>query len=68
MRFNDIINAEEEIEKEVDPEVAFFGDLRRKRLTLEHINQLRKVRDLRDYENKQRLKFVKTMYARPPAT
>jgi hypothetical protein len=68
MRFNDIINAEEEIEKEIDPEVAFFGDLRRKRLTLEHINQLRKVRDLRDYENKQRLKFVKTMYARPPAT
>jgi hypothetical protein len=55
MRFNDIINAEEEIEKEIDPEVAFFGDLRRKRLTLEHIN-------------KQRLKFVKTMYARPPAT
>jgi len=68
MRFNDIINAEEEIEEEIDPEVAFFGDLRRKRLTLEHINQLRKVRDLRDYENKQRLKFVKTMYARPPAT
>jgi hypothetical protein len=68
MRFNDIINAEEEIEKEIDPEVAFFGDLRRKRLTLEHINQLRKIRDLRDYENKQRLKFVKTMYARPPAT
>lgn len=68
MRFNDIINAEEEIEKEIDPEVAFFRDLRRKRLTLEHINQLRKIRDLRDYENKQRLKFVKTMYARPPAT
>ena len=68
MRFNDIINAEEKIEKEIDPEVAFFGDLRRKRLTLEHINQLRKIRDLRDYENKQRLKFVKTMYARPPAT
>ena len=68
MRFNDIINAEEEIEKEIDPEVDFFGDLRRKRLTLEHINQLRKIRDLRDYENKQRLKFVKTMYARPPAT
>jgi hypothetical protein len=67
MRFNDLINQQDEIEEEIDPEVAFYGDMRRKRLTLEHVNRLRKVRDLRDYENKQRLKFVKTMYARPPA-
>jgi hypothetical protein len=67
MRFNDLINQQNEIEEEIDPEVAFYGDMRRKRLTLEHVNRLRKVRDLRDYENKQRLKFVKTMYARPPA-
>jgi hypothetical protein len=67
MRFDDLINQQDEIEKEIDPEVAFFGDLRRKRLTLEHVNRLRKIRDLRDYENKQRLEFVKKMYARPPA-
>jgi len=67
MRFDDLIRAENEIEEEIDPEVAFFGDLRRKRLTLEHVNRLRKIRDLRDYENKQRLTLVKKMYARPPA-
>ena len=67
MRFNDLINQQNETEEEIDPEVAFYGDMRRKRLTLEHVNRLRKVRDLRDYENKQRLVFVKKMYARPPA-
>jgi hypothetical protein len=67
MRFDDLIRAENEIEEEIDPEVAFFGDLRRKRLTLEHVNRLRKIRDLREYENKQRLTLVKKMYARPPA-
>jgi hypothetical protein len=67
MRFNDLQKASDEIEKEVDPEVAFYGDLRRKRLTLEHVNKLRKVRDLREYETKSKLKFIKSMYARPPA-
>jgi hypothetical protein len=65
MRFNDLITAEDEVENEIDPEVAFYGDLRRKRLTLEHVNRLRKIRDLRDYENKQRLELVRKMYARP---
>lgn len=67
MRFNDLQKANDEIEKEIDPEVAFYGDLRRKRLTLEHINKLRKVRDLREYEKKSKMKFIKQMYARPPA-
>jgi len=67
MRFDDIRNNQEEIEEEIDPEVAFFGDLRRKRLTLEHVNRLRKLRDLRQYEDTQRLDLVKKMYARPPA-
>jgi hypothetical protein len=67
MRFNDLIRAENEIEEEIDPEVAFYSDLRRKRLTLEHVNRLRKLRDMRDYENKQRLTLVRKMYARPPA-
>jgi hypothetical protein len=67
MRYNDLITAEEEIEAEVDPDVAFYGDLRRYRLTLEHVNRLRKLRELRNYENKVRLDLVKKMYARPPA-
>jgi hypothetical protein len=65
MRFNDLMANQNEIDEEVDPEVAFFGDLRRKRLTLEHVNRLRKIRDLRKYETKQRLKLVQKMYARP---
>jgi hypothetical protein len=67
MRFNDLTQYQDEIEEEIDPDVAFFGDLRRKRLSLEHVNRLRKLRDLRDYETKQRLELVKKMYARPPA-
>ena len=65
MRFNDLMANQDEIDKEIDPEVAFFGDLRRKRLTLEHVNRLRKIRDLRKYETKQRLQLVNKMYARP---
>lgn len=67
MRFNDLTLLQNEIEEEVDPDVAFFSDLRRKRLSLEHVNKLRKLKDLREYESKQRAKLVKQMYARPPA-
>jgi hypothetical protein len=65
MRFNDLLEIEDEIETEIDPDVAFYGDMRRKRLTLEHVNRLRKLRDLRKYEESQRLDLVKKMYARP---
>jgi hypothetical protein len=65
MRFNDLIANENDIDQEQDPEVAMYGDLRRKRLSLEHVNRLRKIRDLRKYETKQRLKLVQKMYARP---
>jgi len=65
MRFNDLLEIKDEIESEIDPDVAFYGDMRRKRLTLEHVNRLRKLRDLRKYEESQRLDLVKKMYARP---
>ena len=65
MRFNDLLRIEDEIEAEIDPEVAFYSDLRRQRLTLEHVNRLRKLRELREYETRNRLEFVKKMYARP---
>ena len=65
MRFNDLMANQNDIDEEIDPEVAMFGDLRRKRMTMEHVNRLRKIRDLRKYETKQRLQLVKKMYARP---
>jgi hypothetical protein len=65
MRFNDLMANQNDIDEEEDPEVALFSDLRRKRITLEHVNRLRKIRDLRKYEDKQRLQLVKKMYARP---
>lgn len=65
MRFNDILQHQEEVEAEIDPDVAFYSDLRRHRLTLEHVNRLRKLRELREYETKNRLELVKKMYARP---
>jgi hypothetical protein len=65
MRFNDLLEIKDEINSEIDPDVAFYGDMRRKRLTLEHVNRLRKIRDLRKYEESQRLNLVKKMYARP---
>lgn len=68
MRFNDLIANQNDIDEEQDPEVAMYGDLRRKRLSLEHVNRLRKIRDLRKYETKQRLKLVQKMYARPQET
>jgi hypothetical protein len=67
MRFTDLVEINDEIDAEIDPEVAFYSDLRRHRLTLEHVNRLRKLRELREYENTERLKIVKQMYARPPA-
>lgn len=65
MRFDDILKFEEENEAEEDPEVAYYSDFRRHRLTLEHINRLRKLKELREYETKDRLELVKKMYARP---
>lgn len=67
MRFNDLIGIQDQIEAETDPDVAFYGDRRRQRLTLEHVNRLRKLRDLRKYEQSTRLDLVKKMYARPAA-
>lgn len=65
MRFDDILKNQDEIDAEIDPDVAFYSDLRRHRITLEHVNRLRKMRELREYENKSRLELLKKMYARP---
>ncbi len=41
-------------------------DLRKTRLTLGMINNLRKAGDTRETEQKEHLEFVKIMYAPPP--
>jgi hypothetical protein len=43
-----------------------LGDLRKTKLTLRQINQLRRLNDVRQYEFKEKLKKVQTQYA-PPA-
>ena len=40
-------------------------DTRRPRLTLRHINKLRKVRELKKLEDGERKKFIPVMYANP---
>ena len=45
-----------------DYSVAELEDTRRPRLTLRHLNKLRKVRELRKMEQATHKEFVKTMY------
>lgn len=45
---------------------ADLEDTRRPRLTLRHLNKLRKVRELRKMEKATHKEFVKTMYGAPP--
>lgn len=43
------------------------GDLRKSRLTLKMINELRKAAETHEQEKKQDLVLVQAMYATPPA-
>jgi hypothetical protein len=43
-----------------------INDLRKTRLTLRQLNKLRKMNDIRAYEQKEKLKLVRQQYA-PPA-
>ncbi len=42
-------------------------DTRRPRLSLEHLNKIRKMREIRKLETEQRKELYKVIYARPPA-
>ena len=44
-----------------------LGDLRKTRLTLRHLNKLRKMNDVRAFEYKEKLKLVRQQYAPAPA-
>ena len=43
-----------------------MGQLRKTRLTLQQLNKLRKMNDVRAYEYKEKLKLIRQQYA-PPA-
>lgn len=42
-------------------------DTRKNKLTLEDLNKLRKYRDIKRQEEQEHDKFVRVMYANPPA-
>jgi hypothetical protein len=44
-----------------------IDDARRSRLTLKHLNRLRKQREVHNVEHASRTDRVKTIYAQPPA-
>lgn len=46
---------------------AHMDDTRRPRLTMIHIQKLRKARDIEKYETAQHLEFLPDMYGQPPA-
>jgi|TARA_B100000131_G_C17850667_1_gene505800 hypothetical protein len=66
MRSNDILNeyydAEENkfANREID-------DVRKQRLTLKHINRLRKQREVHNIEHATRVEKIKKIYAKPAA-
>ena len=43
-----------------------LSDLRKTRLTLRQLNKLRRMNDIRTYEQKEKLKQVRKQYAPPP--
>jgi len=43
-----------------------LNDLRKTRLTLRQLNKLRRMNDVRAYEQEQKLKLVRQQYAPPP--
>lgn len=53
-------------ESEKDTSVLTSDDLRKQRLTLRLLNNIRKAGDSREIERKEELALVRKMYAAPP--
>ena len=51
---------------EDDNSQVTLNDLRKTRLTLRQLNKLRKMNDIRAYEQKEKLKLVRKQYSPPP--
>jgi hypothetical protein len=64
MRFKEVLK--EYYEASDDKYSTFdFDDARRPRLTLEHLNKLRKMREINAVEKAENEKFYKVIYAKP---
>ena len=71
MRLNEGKDTSPELSGFVDPaeneyEQSKKTDTRRPRLTLEHLNKLRKMREVRKLEVEERKELYKKIYQRPP--
>jgi len=66
MRSTDILNEYYDAEDD-NLNNRKIDDVRKSRLTLKHINRLRKQREVHNIEHATRLERVKKIYARPPA-
>jgi len=65
MRYNELKEAY--FPGEDDYHKAEIGSARKTRLTLRHLNKLRKVREIRRQDQEENAEFVATMYGQPPA-
>tara|TARA_B100001094_G_scaffold149053_1_gene144294 strand:- start:65 stop:268 length:204 start_codon:yes stop_codon:yes gene_type:complete len=66
MRSKDILNEYYDAEND-DISNRKIDDVRKSRLTLKHINRLRKQREVHNIEHATRVERVKKIYARPPS-
>ena len=64
MKTREIINENYDMEDD-EYMKAKMSDSRRPRLTIRHLNKLRKLKDIRRVENQERSEFVAKMYAAP---
>jgi hypothetical protein len=51
-----------------DNSVLHMKDMRKTRLTLQHLNRLRQANDVRKFEHQKKLETVKKQYAPPAAS
>jgi hypothetical protein len=68
MRLNEVYQREPLALQDLadDNSQVTINDLRKTRLTLRQINKLRKMNDIRSYEQKEKLKLVRQQYSPPP--
>mgnify|MGYP003314161675 FL=1 len=66
MRSTEILNEYYDAEND-DINNRKIDDVRKSRLTLKHINRLRKQREVHNIEHATRIEKIKNIYAKPPA-
>ena len=66
MRSTDILNEYYDAEND-NYNNREIDDVRKQRLTLKHLNRLRKQREVHNIEHATRVEKIKKIYAKPPA-